>query len=104
MPCCLFVSDEEVEADPQAFRCETCPVADQLAALDDDPANAQAWRLFHGIVNRMTVDTQTVAWRLERATAEMSADEIDELLARFRLLYDVLSPVPTHDKGDHHGS
>lgn len=91
----MFVQDEdEIARDTEQYVCETCPVADNLARLDDDPENADAWRLFHKLFSRFTVDTHTASVLLEKLIAERDTDDAFDLMDRFTLLYDTLHPPP----------
>ena len=67
-------------------------MADALHELHDDPENAKAWRLFHQIVTRFSMDTNSVAVVLERLTKELDADDLMELMARFSVFYDAVCP------------
>jgi hypothetical protein len=71
----LLASDEDLEINEcdDVYNCELCPVADALADLHADAANAEAWELFKRTMSRFTVDTQT---------------------ERFAIIYDALHPPP----------
>ena len=95
LPCCLFVDDDaELDADAEAYNCETCPVAEQLAHLDEDQANGEAWRVFHRIFSRFTVDTHIASVVLEHVLAGHETEDTLTLVDRFTLLYDILHPPP----------
>lgn len=97
MPCCLFASDEDVEADTEAYVCESCPVADALAELETDPACEEAWRLYRQTVNRFTIETHSVAVPLRQLAAERSPEDFADLMERFQLLFDTLHPAPAQE-------
>lgn len=69
-------------------------MADHLAELDEDRENAEAWRLFHKLFSRFTVDTHTAAVLLEKLIAERETDDAFDLMDRFTLLYETLHPPP----------
>lgn len=90
-PCCLTADDDAIDEDPEMFsRCDQCPVAAQIEALDG--VNREAWHLFRQVVSRFTVESQAVNVVLQRVTADRSLDEFTELLARFEILYDAVCP------------
>jgi uncharacterized protein (UPF0276 family) len=88
----MFASDEDVEADCEAYDCEACPVADALADLHDDAENERAWRLFHRAITRFSMDTGAVVVLLERLTKDLDAEEFSELMARFAIFYEAVCP------------
>lgn len=74
-----------------------CPVADMLADLEADAENADAWRWFHRVFSRFTVDTHVAHVLLTRLIAEREFEDASELMERFTILYDALQPPPeTH--------
>ena len=92
-----MVSDEEIDADPEAFTCESCPVADALADLETDPDNAAAWRLFQQTVNRFTIDAHLVAETVRRATSGLDDAAYADLMARFAIVYEAVCPPPQRE-------
>lgn len=91
MTCCQLADDELVAQEAEAFDCETCPLAAQLAALDDD--NQEAWALYRACCNRFLVDTHAVGVALARLTAEDDPETFAQKAERLRILYDTLQPV-----------
>lgn len=89
-PCCQFATDEEIHGDRAMFDCDRCVVADHLDTLA--PENARAWSLFHQLCARFVVDTGCTAAVLTRLTAETSAREYADLVARVALIFDVYYP------------
>lgn len=78
------------EAD--TFDCGTCLVAQHIADLW--PENAEAWRLFHRLGSRFVADTRIAAFVLDRLTADWSDTEVEDVIERLSLLYDVMVPRP----------
>lgn len=89
-----MASDAEIEGDLDAFDCDRCEVADALAALEEDPANLRAWRVFQTAVTRFTVDTHTVDRALMVATVDLDAETERDLFERLAVLYDTFHPPP----------
>lgn len=88
-----MASDEALDEDPDAYsdaQCEGCAV--RQAIEDLDAPNRDAWSLYRQIVTRFTVDAQVVPLALSRLTADRDPDAFAELLDRFAVLYDALSP------------
>ena len=89
-----MVSEEESAADAETYVCETCPVADALAALDDDAANREAWAVFHRCVTRFTVDAHLAAVALSAAVKDWETDDVLDLIDRLGILYNAICPPP----------
>lgn len=66
-------------------------VSKALQELDDD--NTEAWNLFQTACDRFGIETQTVALRLERATAGLSPEQFEDVMARLSILYDAFYPA-----------
>jgi hypothetical protein len=89
--CAALATDDELETDPEAYDCgDDCPVAAALDALW--PENADAWRVFHQVVSRFTVEFHLGGEALRRLTGELEADAFEALLERLSLIYDLLYP------------
>lgn len=80
-----------LETEPEAFNCTTCVVSKALKELDED--NTDAWNLFQTACDRFGIETQTVAMRLERATAGLSHEQFEDTMARLAILYDAYYPA-----------
>ena len=91
-PCCQTADRETVETDESVFDCAACPMADRFAALQDDPENARAWRVFHQACNRFSLETHQVAPLVARLTEGDAVDTYLDLSRRLSLLFDVFSP------------
>lgn len=76
---------------PELFDCQKCPVADALEGLEDD--NAEAWRMFQRLAGRFVVEMHLSPEVFRCYTAERSERELDDLLDRLELIYDVVMPV-----------
>lgn len=72
------------------FDCEQCVVSQALEDLW--PENAAAWRLFHQLATRFVVDASLGAEVFRTLTAELSVDEIEDLLDRLAIIYDIVMP------------
>ncbi len=92
LTCCQFVDDEVLETDGDYFDCETCAVADAVASLDPD--NAEAWHLYGRVCTRFAVDFGMVPDVLRPLVAGWSPDAVADLFDRFAVMYDVLQPPP----------
>jgi len=90
----MFVTDEDRESEPEAYDCETCPVADALYLLDADALNRKAWSLYQQTVSRFTVEGHALGVVLEKLTADCDQDEFEELLARWTFAFDTCNPLP----------
>jgi hypothetical protein len=90
----LLASDEDLEINEcdDVYNCELCPVADALADLHADAANAEAWELFKRTMSRFTVDTHTVGLVLDRLDTDITAQTFPDLVERFAIIYDALHP------------
>jgi hypothetical protein len=87
-----MVDEETLDADPDLFLCDECPIIEQLQALD--PFNAQVWNLYRQIVTRLASDLHAGSAIVERLTRDMTRDEFEETWRRLVLLYDTLQPPP----------
>jgi hypothetical protein len=92
--CCQFAAEEDAESEEGVYDCTTCPVADALHELYDDPVNAQAWRLYHRCVNRLTVEGHAIGSVFDRLTVGMEREEYLDYLDRVSFAFDVLNPLP----------
>jgi hypothetical protein len=90
--CCQVASDDEIETDPAVFDCDTCPVAQALGDLW--PENAQAWDLFKRLATRFVVDAGLAASVFQRLTEDLDVDEMQELVERLTVIYDLVMPAP----------
>lgn len=73
------------------FSCDTCPVRDQFAALDEP--NFRAWLLYPEVCSRFAFETHTCGLVLARATAQDDDDTVRDLLARLGVLFRIWNPV-----------
>lgn len=88
--CCQLADEELVEQEADAYDCEACPVAAQMADLDAD--NRAAWALYRTCCNRFVVDLQAGAVLLDRLTADQDAEEFAATCERLRLIHDTVQP------------
>jgi hypothetical protein len=78
------------------LECETCPTRLKLQALDEK--NADAWQRYHRVVgHRLVWDAQAGNWWFAQVFADVEPDDLDELMQRLRILYDVFQPPQTRD-------
>lgn len=93
LTCCLTDEADEIEAEPDAYDCETCPVREAVGALW--PENIEAWRLFQVAVTRFSVDLHLVGEIVRRLTAHIDdAEDAAAVLTRLSLIYEWLYPPP----------
>ena len=88
--CCQFADDEALEAEPELYNCDGCPI---IAAVEDlEPSNAEAWALFQRLATRFVVDAALVPEMFRRLTEDYSVDDFDDLTERLALIYDIVMP------------
>lgn len=93
--CCQSATPEEIEQDPDLYRCDVCPV--RMAIEDLQPENADAWGTFQRVSTRFLVDLHAGGLALDRLTADYSPDEFLDLVERLTVLYDIVAPVASDD-------
>lgn len=81
-----------LDTDGEHFDCETCEVADALASLDAD--NADAWRVYGQCLSRFAVDLGLVPVQFKALVSGRSDADVVDLMERLAVIYDVLSPPP----------
>lgn len=69
-------------------------MAAHAKALDDDPDNAEAWRLFTQTITRFSSDLHLAGVLVQRVTEGLDPEHLLELMHRFSILYDVFCPPP----------
>jgi hypothetical protein len=82
--------------DDDAFDCETCPVANAQATLDE--TNREAWSVYRRVCQRFPYDFHAAPLLLDRLTEHWPASEVVDLLDRLALMYDVLNPPRRADE------
>jgi hypothetical protein len=87
-----LVDQEVLDTDAEHFDCATCPVADAQDTLDRE--NQDAWQLYGRICTRFAVDMGVTADVLRAHVDGWPAADVVDLLERFAVMYDVLSPPP----------
>lgn len=99
-PCCLITKDEiaiETGVDAGLVNCERCPVRLRLSELDAE--NHDAWaRYRHLTGHRLTWDDyagKPSDWWLAHVLRDVDADDLDDLMARLRVLHDTFLPPKT---------
>ncbi len=71
--------------------CESCPVQAQLAGLDR--ANADAWAKYRHLTgHRVVWDARAGNWWFGHVFRDVDPDDLDEVMARVRVLYDAFQP------------
>jgi hypothetical protein len=95
-PCCLLEQDEaQIEAEPELYQCDTCPVAafpDRLS-----PENRFAWGIYHQTCTRLAGEGHALGEVLRRFTAPLTDEEFEDCWVRLNILHDLLSPPATPD-------
>lgn len=86
------MDDATVEGDEDVFECDTCPVREQIEALDS--FNTYVWTLYRQVVTRLAADLHAGGTVLQSLTRDLSPDEFAEVWRRLLLLYNVLDPPP----------
>ena len=81
----MRATPEEVESDPEAFDCETCPVRIWQAQLDED--DKLALRLFRRLMAPGVQEMGLVPVVFEAAGLTLTQPEAWGLLERLSLLY-----------------
>lgn len=76
------------------FTCETCARRLWREQWEDDPINLRAWTLYHRVMTRFGVDTDTIGIAFERAARELTDEEFLDAWQRVALIYDTLHPPP----------
>lgn len=96
----MTATDEDVEGDSEAYDCDDCEVSQYWQDLEADAANLDAWRLFHQIVGRFTIETHATGIALERLTVGLEPEAFADLLDRFAILFDVMCPPSSKEQTD----
>lgn len=74
--------------------CDTCAVRTQLDGLDT--ANQEAWAKYRQLIgHRLVWDTSAGNWWMGHVFRDVDPDDLDDLMARIRVLYDVFAPLKT---------
>jgi hypothetical protein len=87
-----LVDQEVLDTDAEHFDCATCPVAEAQSTLDRE--NVEAWQLYGRVCTRFAVDVGLVGDVLRAHVEGWPAADVVDLMERFAVLYDVLSPPP----------
>ena len=72
--------------------CATCPLAIALDRLDAD--NAYAWGVFHRLYSRLTHDWGLIPIMFTHETADLTPEDVTELVDRLGIIYAAMCPVP----------
>ena len=88
--CCMRASQDEIEANPDRFDCQTCELRQRRAGLWQE--NAEAWQIYQLLCGRTVQVCELQATALEWVTARWSPEERIALLYRLDVILDVLQP------------
>lgn len=61
------------------------------------PENADAWQVFHQIATRFVVDAGLAGAVFQRLTDDCSRDDVEDLVDRLSLIYDIVQPEKRTD-------
>jgi len=98
-PCCLTAEPDEVEADPDAFDCETCQLRERLDALR--PENRAAWSVYGTLASRLSREWQVGGVAFGRLVAGWEGGDVLELIERLSLIHDYVAPQVAVEGGEH---
>ncbi len=93
LPCCHRATDEELEAEPELFDCDTCEVARTWAAVD--PVNVEAWDIYHRLGGRYAQTLGLGAYLLEALTEDWDGATRADMVARLEIIMSELDPPKT---------
>ncbi len=79
------------------YVCQTCPVRKALEGLDE--TNTAAWKLFQRLSARFVMETRTAGPLLMRLTADCGVTELEDVVTRLSLMYDIFYP-PRKERHD----
>ena len=93
----MFLTDEhELEAAVAAgvIDCATCEITQRVTALD--AGNLDAWDRYRRLTgHRLVFDTQAGNWWFGHVLRDVDPDDLDDVMARLRVLYDTFAPPKT---------
>lgn len=72
-------------------------MVEALDGLSDE--NTRAWRLFHTCASRFMGETRATGAIIARLTADLDAEDFEDMMRRLSLIYDIHNP-PKRERAD----
>lgn len=84
----------EVATDAGLLNCDSCEL--RRLMLEMDSTNRDAWTRYRQLTgHRLVFDAHAGAWWLAHVTRDVDPDDLEDVMARFRVLYDTFCPPKT---------